>query len=94
MDGFYVAKFKVGKPAKAALAATNGNTAAAAELELDGVTDDEAAEGEAEPAAFDSDADEKLMEQEKIKALKKKGIKVIPKEKQEAARQKKKQRKE
>ena len=106
MDGFYVAKLKVGKPAKAVLAATNGDAAAAADLELDGVTDDEdeagsAGEGGASnksgkkeaAASFDADEDAKIMEQEKIKALKRKGIKVVPKAKQAEARQKKKQRK-
>jgi len=78
MDGFYVAKFKVGKPAKAS-SLPNGTAVTAAIEDLDGVTEDE---GEAEAAAFNDDEDAKIMEQEKIKQLKRKGIKVVPKDKQ------------
>lgn len=51
-------------------------------------------EVENEAAAFDDEEDAKVMEQAKIKALKRKGIKVISKEKQERAREKKRKRME
>jgi len=85
MDGFYVAKFKVGKPAKktasttaaTAKGATNGKSAVDDD-ELEGVTDDEAVE---EALAFNDDEDAKIIQAEKTKALKRKGIKVVPRPK-------------
>lgn len=80
MDGFYVAKFKVGKPAKKAIlgeASTNNGHVE----ELEGVSDLEGEDGKAENMTFNDEEDAKMIEAEKIKALKRKGIKVIPKEK-------------
>ena len=93
MDGFYVAKFKVGKPAKKSLVtAAEGKPSKGSETDdLEGVTDVEAVQ---EAAGCDDEADAALMEDAKVKALKRKGIKVVPKAKQEAARLKKKQRKD
>lgn len=94
MDGFYVAKLKVGKPAVSSElvaaaasivadlhppAATNGDkSAVAVEAELEGVTDEEL---DIEPAVFDDAEDAKIMQNERVKSLKRKGIKVIPKDK-------------
>ena len=50
----------------------------AVEAELEGVTDEEL---DVEPAVFDDAEDAKIMQNERVKSLKRKGIKVIPKEK-------------
>ena len=84
MDGFYVAKFKICKPAKA----TKENGIATlhdAVPTVNGVTDEDFEE---EAVTFDDAEDFKVMEAEKLKALKRKGIKVISKEKQIAQRNK------
>jgi hypothetical protein len=59
--------------------------AATEDAELSDVTD---IEEEDEGANFDDEEDAKVMEEAKIKALKRKGIKVISKEKAERTREK------
>lgn len=77
--------------ASAVETAVNAAAAEPEDAELSDVTDIEAENG---TAAFDDEEDAKVMEAAKIKALKRKGIKVVSKEKQEHAREKKRKRME
>lgn len=70
MDGFYVAKFKVGKRVKAAAKEDE------IEVKRNGVV---AEDGEA--AGFDSDEDKQYIEESKRKSMKAKGLRVPPRTK-------------
>merc|ERR1711939_1300281 len=81
MDGFFVAKFKVGKPAKAQPMEDEEPVVDAPANLLEGLEDvGVSADAEQEPVAFDDSEDAELIEQSKRRHMRKKGYRVPPKQ--------------
>ncbi|KDE05585.1 hypothetical protein MVLG_04080 [Microbotryum lychnidis-dioicae p1A1 Lamole] len=73
MDGFYVAKFKVGKPDKKAIALAEQEENEVSEYKPLGEEEDEDEDGKGEPK-FDDEQDEALIMESQKRYLKKKGV--------------------